>query len=385
MKRVVFVMSDTGGGHRAAAEAIAEALIRRHGRDQVQADLVDVFRHYTYFPLNTMPRFYPIQVKYSKTSWGMTFNLTNSRRRARFLSRSMYLTHRGRLDRLPLDHPADVVVSVHSVLTRPAASAYLRSQPRPPFLTVITDLVTTHVLWYDVRTELCLAPTEVAYQRGLAEGMRPEQLRLTGLPVHPLFMELVAGADRAAIRGELGWDAERPVVLMVAGGEGMGRLYHTARAIDALNTGAQLAIIAGKNRDLRDKLQAANWNGPAHIYAFVDNMPQMMVAADILVTKAGPATISEACIAGLPMIVSDALPGQERGNIDFVVENNAGVYAPRPEQAAATVQAWLSEGPDALRARAENTRRAARPDAVWDIADAVWEWAHRPPAAPVRK
>ena len=103
-----------------------------------------------------------------------------------------------------------------------------------------------------------------------------------------------------------------------------------------------------------------------------------MAASDIIVTKAGPSTISEAAIAGLPMIISDRIPGQETGNVRLVTENRAGIYLPKPEKVAERIRQWLAEGPETLRQRAENARRIARPDAVWEIADAVWDWANRP-------
>ena len=103
-----------------------------------------------------------------------------------------------------------------------------------------------------------------------------------------------------------------------------------------------------------------------------------MVASDIIVTKAGPSTIIEAAIAGLPMIISDRIPGQETGNVQLVVDNDAGIYAPKPEKVADTVALWLSEGEERLAKRSENAKRIAYPNAVWDIAESVWEWAHKP-------
>jgi 1,2-diacylglycerol 3-beta-galactosyltransferase len=126
-------------------------------------------------------------------------------------------------------------------------------------------------------------------------------MRITGLPVNPAFMDSLKG--KAISREALGWDKEKITVLMVAGGDGMGPLYETARAIDALNLDLQLAVVAGRNKSLKAKLDSDSWNSSIHTYPFVTNMPQLMDAADIIVTKAGPATITEAAIAGLPMLV----------------------------------------------------------------------------------
>ncbi len=226
-------------------------------------------------------------------------------------------------------------------------------------------------------------PTEPALERGLEAGLRRDQMRITGLPVHPRFAEGLP--DKAEARQSLGWDPNLPTFLLVGGGEGMGPLYKTARAINARRLKCQVVIIAGRNKALQAELEASHWNQPTHIYGFVKDMPRLMSAADILVSKAGPATICEACIAGLPMILYDAIPGQETGNVDYVVTNHAGVFAPSPQEVGDAAQQWLAEGPAGLRRRSENARRIGRPNAVYDIADEVWEYAHKPPVPTNRR
>jgi len=92
----------------------------------------------------------------------------------------------------------------------------------------------------------------------------------------------------------------------------------------------------------------------------------------------------------LPVIIYDAIPGQETGNVDFVVKNDAGIFAPSPEQVASAVSHWLAEGPAglakrSLAKRSANARELGQPDAVWTIADEVWEYAHRPPIRQERR
>ena len=374
-KRVLFLMSDTGGGHRAAAEAIRDAMYIQYGRNALSVELVDVFKH-TMFPLNYMPEFYPTWVNRGKYAWGASFNLSNTERRASAISTGMYLTSGHLLRKMARQHPADVIVCVHSVVTRPSFAAFATLPERPPFVTVVTDLVSTHMFWYERQSERCLVPTQIAYDRGLAAGLQPDQLRITGLPVHPNFTNGLV--DKEVARHQMGWDATLPTILMVAGGEGMGPLYETARAINERNLDCQLVIIAGKNNELREQLESTLWNQPTHIYGFVTDMPMKMAGAEIIITKAGPATICEASIAGLPMIINDAIPGQETGNVDHVVDNDAGIFAPTPGAVAGVVHSWLMEGRTGLYRRAENVRRIARPNAVWQIAEEVWEHAHVP-------
>lgn len=382
MKRVLFLMSDTGGGHRAAAEAIRDALIEKYGAENISATLVDVFR-LSAFPMNYMPEIYSWFANHGKLIWGLGFKLSNTRRRAKIFAAINYLTNRRRFKSLFINHPADVVVSVHSIITSPTLSA-LHSigsvgingslAKRPPHLTVVTDLVTTHHFWYDKRTQMCLVPTQEAYDKGIRAGLSAQQLRLTGLPVDPRFVNCQVSKEDA--RTELGWRHDMPTILLIAGGDGMGAIDEIARSIDLLSAKCQIVIVAGRNGALKERLDNTKWQHTTHVYPFVSNMPTLMAGADILVTKAGPATITEAAIAGLPMILSDVVPGQEDGNVTYVVENNAGVYAPAPHLVAKTVENWLSGGQEALNQLSSNAKKIANPNAVWEIADEVWKWAH---------
>lgn len=372
VKKVLFLMSDTGGGHRAAAKAITDALTMRYG--DVETTMVDVYRQ-CYPPLYYMPEFYPWIVRHAPQVYGYSFRSSDTPLGSAFSVNSMYWMNGHRLRRMVRDNPADVVVSVHSVITRPSMRAFQAFDRRPPFLTVVTDLVTTHRLWFDTHTDRCFVPTQSAYDRALQRGMRPDQLQLSGLPVNPGFTNAMVGEREA--REFLGWRDDKPTILMIGGGEGMGPLFSHAQAINAAQLDCELAIVAGRNTELREMLEDQHWNQPTHIYGFVNNvhdMPLMMKAADVLVTKAGPATISEACIAGLPMILYSAIPGQEEGNVDFVEENQIGTFAPKPEMMVEVLQSWFQKGE--LQRLAQRALEIAHPGAVWEIADAIWEYAH---------
>ena len=379
MKRIVFIMSDTGGGHRASAEAIREAILEKH---EAQFELVDLFKNYSPYPLNQMPVWYPAMVAKGRSSYGMTYKLSNTHNRARAYSRLMYMTMDNRLRQMIQEHPADVYVSVHSVLTRVTGHALGAQTLRPPFMVVVTDLVSTHMLWYDRRADRTLVPTAAAYERGLRAGILPEKMRNTGLPVNPRFMRNLPLRHEA--RQTLGWDPEKPAILIVGGGEGMGPLYETARAINARRLDCQIAVIAGKNAALKAQFEASDWNQPTHIYGFVTDMPRVMAAADIIATKAGPSTICEAAIAGVPVILYDFIPGQEDGNVSHVIDNHAGVFAPTSEEVAAAVDSWLANGGVLLRQYAAGARAIARPNAVYEIADEVWAQANQPPRTNAR-
>ena len=376
-KRVLILMSDTGGGHRAAAEAIRDALYMEQGEQKVAVDMVDVFREYSPVPLKYAPELYPRWINRSKKSWEAGYKISNTPQNAQIVSTTIYHTIQSGLKRMFREHPSDVIVCVHSLVTRHAMKALMSRSHRPPFVVVVTDLVSTHHLWYEKRVERCLVPTLPAYDRGLESGLVPDQMRITGLPVHPNFVRGLT--KQADARAQLGWDQNLPAILLVGGGDGMGPVYRTARAINERRLNCQLIIIAGRNNTLRKQLETSSWNQPTTVYGFRTDMPAILAATDVVVTKAGPATITEACIAGVPMILYDAIPGQETGNVEFIVSNRIGVFAPTPQQIGDTLARWMQEGPNSLRLRSERARALSHPNAVFDIADEVWRYAQQKP------
>jgi 1,2-diacylglycerol 3-beta-galactosyltransferase len=296
--------------------------------------------------------------------------MSDGHRRARLLTGSAWLYVRKRTRALLAQHRSDLIVSVHPLANAPALRA-LRplGENRPLFVTVVTDLVTTHALWYHRRADLCLVPSEQARSRALACGLKPSQVQVTGLPVTERFCQPLG--DQRQLRADLGWPLNTPVILLVGGGEGMGPLEKTAQEIAAqlarAGLTAALVIVAGRNKQLEEKLSAFRWPIPTQVYGFVKEMPDFMRAADILVTKAGPGTISEAFIAGLPLVLYSRLPGQEEGNVRYVTAQGAGVWAPRPEASAETVCEWIAF-PEKRQRAADASRRLARPEAARQIA-----------------
>jgi 1,2-diacylglycerol 3-beta-galactosyltransferase len=122
---------------------------------------------------------------------------------------------------------------------------------------------------------------------------------------------------------------------------------------------------------LKEKLEGVSWEIPTRIYGFVNNMPELMGAANILVTKAGPGTISEAFIANLPVILSGYIPGQETGNVTYVQEHRAGLLAEKPQEIANLVREWMEPDNPSLQEMARNAAALAKPEAALTIARKV--------------
>ncbi len=363
---ILFLFSDTGGGHRSAAEAIIEAIQLEFG-DAVTTEMVDFLKEHTPLPINRLPQWYPYMVKLPQL-WGASFRISDGRARARAITGTLWPAVSRFARGIVNAHPSDMIVSVHPLAT----SFILRAlgKNRPPFITVVTDMVTTHALWFDQRADLICVPTDIARFRAIEYGMEPDQVVTVGQPIAARYC--VPVGDKAELRKKLGWPVDKFTAVLVGGGEGMGPLAQTARAINESGLDLSLAVVAGRNERLKHSLEEYDWNIPAKIYGFTRELPDFMRAADVLITKAGPGTIAEALNAHLPIILYAKLPGQEDGNVTYVRETGTGVWAPTPQRVVGTLREWV-EQPARRQRFVEACKKAARPDSSRAIARLIGE------------
>jgi len=374
-KRILFLIADTGGGHRAAAEAICDAISSLHLESPPETSLVDFLVEGAQPPFNRIGRLYRPTVDHAPSLWLSLFRLTASSAGYHAALTLLDRLMRPGLTRLLKRHPASLVVSVHPMANHVPAQIVHSMNSGTPFVTVVTDLATAHPLWFAPEVDHCLVPTEAARQRALRAGLPEDKTEIVGLPIKPAFAAL--RAERERVRANLGLQPDRLVILLVGGGEGMGHLYEQAIALDEADLPLQLVVVAGRNDSLRQRLQQRRWNQPTIVYGFVHNMPELMAACDAIVTKAGPGTVSESLAAGLPMLISGYIPGQEGGNVSYVVEGGAGVLATTPEAIVAQLRKWVAAGPEAMSAISRNALALAHPDAAEKIARRLIQFANR--------
>ncbi len=367
-KRVLFLMSDTGGGHRAACRAITAALDEKYP-NQLQYELVDMFRDFAPFPLNTLPKTYGIWYNNHPASYEAQFWLTDRVFRKGLGHRVYSKVVFPKIKYLYQRHPADIVVCVHGAFVRPSVDALRKQKRQIPFLTVITDYAKPSSLWYDNRADKTLVPVPPALTRGLELGIDASKLILTGPVMHPRFSKM--HLTQAAARAKLGWDQDAKIVILAGGGDGMGPMLETAKAIDASVANAQLVVLAGKNVALKESLETIQWRKKTIIYGFTTDFDLFLRAADVLISKAGPATIVEAAALGTPMILNGAIKYQESPNAEYVVQQGAGLYAEGAQKVAATLEQVLST-PGKLEAMQAAVQKLAEPEAVYRIAEHIW-------------
>lgn len=282
-------------------------------------------------------------------------------------------------------HDADLVVSLHP-LTQSLPLQCLKDMGGgtrvTPFATIVTDLGSAHPTWFHEGVDACFIPSEAIRRRAVKHGLAGAQLRQYGLPVRPSFWS--EARPREQLVAELGLDADRKTVLVVGGGDGVGSLAaivdSTAKRLGAdCPGGAQLVAVCGKNAELQARLEAKSYGGVnVQVRGFVKRMSDYMEIADCIVTKAGPGTIAEAAIRGLPTMLSSFLPGQEAGNVPFVTENGFGEYSNKPKVIAKTVSMWIQDSAK-LDEMASAARSAGTPDATREIAADLCAMLELPP------
>ena len=160
----------------------------------------------------------------------------------------------------------------------------------------------------------------------------------------------------------------RGVFLSFEGGEGSGKLLQQVRALAWGEHDWQVIAVCGRNEKLRRRLSRVRFSTPTAILGFVDFMPALMRAADLVVTKAGPGAIAEALATGVPMVLTGYLPGQETMNVRFVTQSGFGLYAPRSEELRQAVTRILAAGSGEVQDMAARAAAIARPYASLDIA-----------------
>jgi 1,2-diacylglycerol 3-beta-galactosyltransferase len=374
---VLFLIADTGGGHRSAALAVGQALDRLYpGRfGPVLCDPLGGPGSARL--LRWVAGLYGPAIRLVPWLWGAAYRATDSRPAMRVLRPMLLrLADRPVLAAARAHRPA-AVVSFHPLTGAAAVAARDRAAPGSPTVTVVTDLARTHAAWHCGGADLIVGPPT-----GPGASGRPPR-PAAGPPVTRDFWggPLRRGDERAALRRSLGVREDRFLVLLTGGGEGCGGIGRRAAAIVRRLPGVDIVAVCGRNRRLRQRLErlAAGSGGRLTVTGFTPDMADWLRCCDLVVTKAGPGTIAEAACCGAPMLLTSHVPGQERGNAEFVTRAGAGRRARGLRRMLAEIEDLRAdtEGLAAMRAA---SARLGRPDAAASIAEQIAALAGAGPA-----
>mmetsp|Transcript_120038 Transcript_120038/g.179342 ORF Transcript_120038/g.179342 Transcript_120038/m.179342 type:complete len:529 (+) Transcript_120038:98-1684(+) len=430
--RVLFLSSDTGGGHRASAEALAKQFLLKYPGSEYE--LVDLWTDHGVVPYRTLVDTYK-HLSAHPLQWRLLYHISNTKLNevgANFHSKLM--SGRAIKKRIQEYNP-DVIVSVHPTMNHAPliASQKIGKElgKHIPFFTVVTDLGSGHCMWFERNVNKLYVASDRLYKLARRRGGTPkENIVMAGLPIrHGFAVQAEKLGDRTTeagkayqkeVRAELGLDPEKHTILVMGGGEGVGSLSDIVNnlyaKLSAQGVDATICVVCGRNEKLKNELDSRDWDslvaeieskpkrrggllrflkrtkrskkleGMLHDadasteptsakgnvdvvgLGFVTNMPEYMAAADVLVSKAGPGTIAEAASVGLPIMLTSFLPGQEAGNVDVVLESEFGDYCEDPDEIAQEVSYWLQHD-DLLNRMSAAAQKAGNPYAADEIVD----------------
>ncbi len=385
---VLILYTNTGSGHRSVARALESALRMMSPARSTPAGSATraalrnpVERH----PLGNLFGLYGPITRHTPRLFADVYHLSNRGRVCDLTGWLAYGLLRQRFTRLMEVTRPGVIVCVHSLLTRPLLQTLRSGAHDIPLFSVVTDLASIHHSWIVPAVDQCFVPTDEAREEMARRGMAEERLCVSGLPVDPSFTTPIDGAERQSLRMALGLRPDLFTVLVMGGGEGVGGLDRVAEALATSSLPVQVVAVAGRNPAVYRNLirQQRAWSAPHRIFGFAHNVPDLMRAADVVVTKAGSVTIAESLACGLPIILSSVIEGQESGNVDFLERSGVGRLARDASDVVAQVRQLLHLDELSMRDLHMRARRLSAPNASFVVADRILTApdAHRTHAA----
>ena len=374
--RVLLLSASSGAGHIRAAQALEKAFA---ARGDCLVEHVDVIHHVSKVFQRIYDKAYISMVRRAPQLMGLLYDRTDKpweRMRPRLAV--------DRLNTQPMIRmlkrvQPDLCIATHFLPAEIIAWLRAKKKLQTHNAVVVTDY-DVHAMWLcrTVARYYVAIPEALEYLAGI--GVPREIIRVTGIPIDPLFARPL---DAAKARAQLRLDPAAPILLLAAGGYGVGPVEQLVRDLLALERPWQLVAIAGKASKVKGRLEEIAQSadslpgGGARLVpvGFTTEMDQYMAAADLLVGKAGGLTTSEALARHLPMALIEPIPGQEFRNADHLLENGAAIRCNNLAAAAWKISSLFDDAARLTRLR-QAAARMARPHAAADIAEDALRLLH---------
>jgi processive 1,2-diacylglycerol beta-glucosyltransferase len=373
--RILIATVTAGGGHLAAAAAMQEAWTALRPKDVLEK--VDLIKFFSPLHRKVHEDGYLKLVEHAPELWGMLFKKTDDPKRAQRLGKLKRVfpsASRAKFSRHLKKFKPDVVLCTHylplEALAELKSQAARRGAARkeaaaegdgsglPLVVSIVTDFE-AHALWMEECVDLYCVAAEETKARLIARGASPEKVLATGIPISARFSST---PDKKEIRKVMGLRDDMPVMLVLSGGFGMGPVAEILTALDKTCGDFQTVVVTGRNEELRRELAGQDRRHPTHVLGFASNMHELMAIADLIITKPGGLTSSEAMAMGKPLFILNPIPGQEAANSDFLLERGAAAKANRVEDLPYRIEQLLSGTKLGVMSRAAKT--VGRPDSA---------------------
>jgi len=378
--RVAILHATAGSGHKRAAESLALAFQQQ--RPDVLVREVDTLVFASRFYRDTYATSYNMMASRAPALWAAVYHSSAVPRVNRGMAPVRLAMDRMNLRRLvhvlEREQP-DAVVCTHFLPVEVLSPRRGSGRLRVPLFCVLTDF-TAHPVWAFPHVDRYFVASDEVAEQLHGHGVPRERVEVSGIPVDPRFEEPI-GRDEA--RRRLALDLARPTVAVMGGGAGLGPLASLAERMAALPAAPQVLVLCGNNARLQREVAALpeSASGQVRAFGFTRDVDVVLEASDVVVSKAGGLTCSEALVKRAPMVIFRPTPGQEVGNAEWLERGGAAVHADSFGEVESAVQRWLAD-PPALEAARAACARLAHPHAARQIAGRVLESVRPAHSAP---
>lgn len=374
-ENILLYFSDTGRGHRSATEAVQEALqlvAKQEGKAiNIIAEPVAENSH----PLNRgFVELYNYLLRHHQHLMKYYYSFLQALRPNELpLAYQLVKKHlQGQLIR----YTPSVVVSMHPMTNHFTARAMrdVGLKGEVSLIIIITD--PNEDLWHGWAcpdADLTIAPNELVKKKLMEWGVKDSKIHVCGMPVNPDFLK-PPSTSRETFLAHLGLSPDLPTLCINAGWAGGGNMLHAYKALDKATTPLQVIFLCGHNSELYEqaKTHAQRSNIPTAVLPFLDSMPDLMSAADAMVTKAGGLTTFECIAKRLPMIldvITEPMP-QERGTVDILCEQGLARRLEHPNDLVKLV-AGLKHTPNKENGQLPSKYCFDKPNAVFEMSELI--------------
>jgi processive 1,2-diacylglycerol beta-glucosyltransferase len=351
-------------GHQRAADAVRESLAML--APEWETEGIDAFS-FAYPTIGKLiARTYLEILRHTPVLWDFVYDNPDVETATREIREVLNLISLPKMRSLLKRHNPQAIVCTQAVPCSVFAAEKRRGRLNIPLISVITDFA-VHSYWVHPEVDLYCVASEEAKRYLIQQGMSASKIVVTGIPISPTFLGHI---PKEQARAELELDAKSPTLLVMGGSQGLGPLEEM---VDRLHVDSfQSLVTTGVNRDLFRTLQKRyGKDRRVRIFGYTKQVNTLMDASDLLVTKPGGLTSSEALAKGLPMILTNPIPGQEERNARYLLKQGVAEEADEPDDIARMVQGLLHH-PTKLKRMVERTRVVAKPYAAMEVARQIF-------------
>ena len=318
---ILILSASTGGGHMRASKAIGGYMTQKN--TDINVKIVDSLLYISPILNKTVTGGYVYLATKTPKLYGKLYDLTNKDHKfANFVTR---LNNIFANKLLPLidDFRPDIIITTHPFPTEMVSRLKSKKEINIPLICIMTDYA-PHKAWISDKVDAYIVANDDMVTKMITEGVDSRCIYPYGIPVDEVFFE---EKEKQLVIEELGLDKNLPTILMMAGSFGVSNVFDVYENIIDIDLDFQIILVTGRNQKLYNHFEEVIGSSPkkTKLIYFTDEINKFMQASDIIITKPGGLTVTEALACNIPMAVFNAIPGQEEENAEFLLKHNMAV------------------------------------------------------------